>query len=59
MKKAFSIFLFILAGLTIFGGIGNLVIRSFYGFKPAPGYIFLMLMISGLLTWVGITFWRK
>jgi len=59
MKKVLSVFLFFLAGLTIFGGIGNLVIRSFYGYQPEIGFVFVMLAISGCLTWAGFALWRK
>jgi hypothetical protein len=59
MKKVLSIFLFILTGLTILAGIGNLVIRNFYGYKPEIGFVLRILVISDLLTWAGVYFWRK
>jgi hypothetical protein len=59
MKKALSIFLVILAELTILAGIGNLVIRDFYGFKPEAWFVFIILVISGILGWAGVTSWRR
>ena len=59
MKKALSIFLFILAGLTIFAGIGNLVIRNFYGYKPEIWFVLMILVISGFLAWAGVFFWKR
>jgi hypothetical protein len=59
LNKAISIFLFILALLIIFGGTGNVIIRSFYGFKPEIVYIIAVLVICGLLVWAGISLWRK
>ena len=58
MKKGLSITLFILSGLTVFAGIGNLVIRNFYGYKPETWFVFMILAISGFLVWAGGYFWR-
>ncbi len=59
MNKVFSIFLFILTLLVLLGGIGNVIIRNFYGFKPEFGFIAAILVICGLLVWAGISMWRK
>jgi len=59
MKKGLSIILFILSGLTLFAGIGNLVIRNFYGYKPEAWFVFMILAISGFLVWSGVYFWQR
>jgi biotin transporter BioY len=58
-NKVLSILCFLLAGLTIFAGVGNLVIRSFYGFEPKAWFVLLILAISGGLIWVGVILWRR
>jgi biotin transporter BioY len=58
-NKVLSILCFLLAGLTIFAGVGNLVIRSFYGFEPKAWFVTLILAISGGLIWVGVILWRR
>jgi energy-converting hydrogenase Eha subunit G len=59
MKKFLSILCFLLAGLTIFAGVGNLVIRSFYGFEPKAWFVALILAVSGELIWVGVRLWKE
>jgi biotin transporter BioY len=57
--RALSFFSFLLAGLMLFAGVGNLVIRSFYGFEPKAWFVALILTISGGLTWIGVRLWKK
>jgi len=57
--RFFSIICFFLAGMTLFAGVGNLVIRSFYGYGPKVWFVLLILGISGGLIWAGIKFWEK
>ena len=57
--RTLSILCFLLAGLTIFGGVGNLVIRSFYGFEPKVWFVLLIVAISGELIWTGVKLWRR
>jgi biotin transporter BioY len=59
MKKVISVFLFFLAGLTLFAGVGNLVIRSFYGFEPKAWFVALILTISGGFIWAGVRLWGR
>ena len=55
MRKGFSIFLFLLAGITIFAGVGNLVIRYFYNYKPEAWFVIVILAISGSV-YLGMAF---
>lgn len=57
--KILSILCFLLAGLTLFAGVGNLVIRSFYGFEPKIWFVLLIVAISGGLIWTGVKLWRR
>lgn len=59
LNKAISVFLFFLTLLIIFYGLGNVIVRDFYGFKPEFGFIAAVLGIDGLLVCAGISFWRK
>jgi len=58
-NKVLSILCFLFAGLTLFAGVGNLVIRSFYGYDPKAWFVLLILGVSGGLIWAGARLWRR
>ena len=59
MKRFISIVLFVTAFFVVLVGIGNLVIRAFYGYPPKAWFVLLILVISTALTWLGAYFFRK
>ena len=52
--RLFGFLSYFFAGLTLFAGVGNLVIRSFYGYDPKVWFVLLILGISGGLIWLGV-----